>query len=171
MTQDELKSLMHYNELTGICTWGGREGNTFFNSKYKGKTVGCTNKGNGYIEVKINRKVYKLHRLIWLYMTGEMPKIVDHIDHNRSNNIWINLRDVKTCAGNAKNQKRYENNSTGYSGVTFNKSHKKKPWCARIGIDGKRIYLGSFATKEDAIRAKRDAELKHGFHRNHNCVQ
>jgi len=171
MNYDEVRNLMTYDKATGICRWKERKGHKFFNTKYAGKTMGTVHKGYGYVCVKTNKKTYFLHRLIWLYMTGEMPKVIDHINHDRSDNKWVNLRDVKSYANNSKNRSRFKSNWTGYSGVTFNKCYKKKPWCARIGIGNKRVYLGSFKTKEEAIEAKKLAEVKYGFHRNHNCVR
>jgi len=162
LTLERVQESIHYNPTTGVCTW--------LRGRNKGKTVGWLTK-SGYIETKIDQVSVKLHRLIWLLVTGKYPTgEIDHKDHNKSNNVWSNLRDV-TRLVNMQNKHKYVNNTTGCAGVTFNKACKSKPWCARIGVKGKRIYLGSFATQVDAVAAKVAAELKYGFHRNHNSTR
>jgi hypothetical protein len=60
---------------------------------------------------------------------------------------------------NTFNGKIYKNNKSGYSGVVYNKKHKK--WHARINIKGKCVYLGAYENKEKAIKTRKEAELKH----------
>ena len=76
MTQEYLRSIIHYDPKTGL-----------FQRKWSyglGKPTRCTI--HGYVMVVINKKMYRAHRLAFLYMTGDIPNEVDHIDHNRSNN-------------------------------------------------------------------------------------
>jgi len=92
------------------------------------------------------------HRLAFLYMEGVFPpNQVDHIDRNRKNNRWENLR----TATNAENCR----NRTGVIGVYENK--KTGGWYASIGVEGKSKYLGYFKTKEDALKARQDGENKY----------
>ena len=72
-----------------------------------------------------------VHRLIWVYMTGEQPDTVDHIDGDGLNNKWSNLRNV-THRENAKNQKLFKNNTSGVSGVCFRKDSGK--WRSLIKV-------------------------------------
>ena len=58
-------------------------------------------------------------------------------------------------------------NTSGVTGVCFSKKGNK--WFARIRLDGKSKHLGSFADKQDAIEARKDAEIKYGFHPNHGA--
>ncbi|CAN7604802.1 HNH endonuclease [Bosea sp. LjRoot237] len=73
----------------------------------------------GYVLISINGDVFSAHRLAWKIMTGRDPKeIVDHIDGNRSNNAWSNLREA-THAENSRNRKPNRNSNVGKKGVSF----------------------------------------------------
>jgi len=50
-------------------------------------------------------------------------------------------------------------------GVSFHRRQRK--WNARIMVDKKPIHLGSLTTMEKAIEARKEAEIKYGFHYNH----
>ena len=71
---------------------------------------------------------------------------------------------TQSC-GCLRNERRLlyamKNSTSGVIGVTFH--NKNKSWNARINHDGKRIHLGAFKNKEDAIKARRDAEIKYGY--------
>jgi len=66
---------------------------------------------------------------------------------------------------NAKNLPLYVNNTSGIMGVSFHRRQRK--WNARIMVDKKPIHLGSLTTMEKAIEARKEAEIKYGFHYNH----
>ena len=85
-------------------------------------------------------------------------KFYDHIDRNELNNRSNNLRPA-THQENSCNKSIQSNNTSGVSGVSYNNYLAK--WVARIGVSNKRIYLGSFANKDDAIRARLQAEIKY----------
>lgn len=107
----------------------------------------------------------KAHRLIFLLVLGFIPEgTVDHINHNRDDNRWINLR-VVSKSTNAKNLSKYTTNSSGVTGVSWHKGQQK--WVARIMVNRKAIQLGSFATKEEAVDVRRAALIKYNFHENH----
>lgn len=114
-----------------------------------------TSHGRG--QVKIDGKNYKTHRLIWLLTYGYMPDFIDHIDRNPMNNKISNLRSV-TKSENEHNRGIYKNNSSGYPGVCFNKQENK--YQAEITANGKRIYLGRFATAEEAFLAYQLAKIQ-----------
>ena len=82
----------------------------------------------------------------------------DHIDRNELNNLEINLRPA-TASENSQNRKRNSNNTSGVIGVGWDKNCQK--WIARIKIQGRSIYLGSFINKDDAIIARLKAEQKY----------
>lgn len=103
----------------------------------------------------------KLHRLVMNINDSSVE--VDHIIHpprreHKIDNRKSNLRLV-SHANNAKNHVIQSNNSSGTSGVHF--SERDGKWIARISVDGKRIYLGSFDKKEEAIQVRRDAEIEY----------
>jgi len=112
---------------------------------------------NGYICVGIDWKYYKAHRIIWAMTTGAWPKgQIDHINGIRSDNRLCNLRDASKSL-NAQNLRRpRKDNRLGLLGV-----HKQRnSFIADISIDGKGIYLGSFATPELAHVAYLEAKRK-----------
>ena len=161
LTQEHLKKVLHYNPDTGIFTWKAREG--------CGRRAGAIAGGrcNGYVVIGINYKHYTAHRLAFLYMCGSFPnRHVDHIDHNRSNNKFNNLRAV-TQAQNNRNATAQKNNSSGVTGVYWAK--KKRRWLAKIGYNNKVIHLGAFKDKRLAIEARKAGEKKYGYHENHGA--
>ena len=84
-------------------------------------------------------------------LNPENKKCVDHIDNDRQNNKLINLR-YATSSQNAQNAKLSSKNTIGKKGVSWNEKAMK--WTARIMINGKRITLGSFINKDDAINIR-----------------
>jgi len=104
---------------------------------------------------------FRAHRLAWLFMTGEMPPKgfeIDHVNGRRSDNRWANLRLV-TRAQNNMNHGIQSNNKSGQPGVSYQR--RRSNWTARIVVDRRTILLGDFANKDDAIAARRKAELKY----------
>ena len=161
LTQEHLKSILHYCPNTGIFT----RLKTASPTAVKGATAGCLNKYTGYLQIKIDGISYRAHRLAWFYVYGVWPSYqIDHKDHVRSHN-WIgNLRDV-TNTENHKNQKKNKNNSSGVTGVHWAENVKK--WQAMIGVGGKQKNLGYFCNIDEAVKARERANKKYGFHQNH----
>lgn len=168
-TQKDLKKLFHYNPETGVFTRLTQP----CNSVKIGDTVGHISKVKNsdlrYYLTQILGKHYKLHRLAFLYMTGEFPEQhVDHIDGNGLNNKWENLRDV-TRSQNGRNRKININNNSGYPGVSYFKQTKK--WRAAINIEkGTKKHLGYFDSFEEAkvvrIEAEKQTEYVRSTHDN-----
>ena len=150
-----LNKELYYEEKTGELYYKNK-------GQRKSNLVSCLDV-NGYKRVTFGQESYKAHRVIWKMYYKKEPNIIDHIDGNPSNNKIENLRSVEVCENN-KNKKMQKNNSTGYCGVYF----RGKKYVARIGKNGKVINLGYFVRKEDAIKARLDAEIKYGFSKNHN---
>jgi hypothetical protein len=154
LTQSRLKELLHYDPDTGVFT---RLVTTSSNAKV-GDVAGSIN-NNRYLNICIDSKLYPAHRLAVLYMTGSFPKKhTDHIDGDRANNRWTNLREC-TPAENHQNRTSHKNSSSKYIGVCWHRRDQK--WVAHIRINGKRIHLGYFETEESAHQAycKAKAEL------------
>ena len=170
LTQEYLQSILHYAPESGVFTWIKTS-----KAGWVGKTAGCirlhpnckkTQNKLHYLVIHILGKLYKAHRLAWLYMTGKFPEgLIDHEDGNGLNNKFSNLRPA-TVFTNNQNSVRPITNSSGYKGVY---PHKKNgTWIAQITYNKVQHYLGSFATPEaasEAVRAKR-IEL-HGEFANH----
>ena len=123
----------------------------------RGDTVGCAN-GKGYLVVSVNGNSFRVHRLIFLYHKGYLPKIVDHDDVDTLNNKIGNLRGCNSSE-NSMNAKIGENNTSGVKGVCLNIRNNK--WRAEIKVNYKQIYIGEYVDINDAARAVRMERIKH----------
>lgn len=162
LTQKRLKEILDYDPETGIFTYAKNHGRM-----KKGDRAGNIN-SHGYVNIKVLDRLWKAHRLAFFYMEGDTPGAVDHINHVRTDNRWINLRPADRAI-NGKNQRMGSNNKSGVTGVFWHKSAKK--WVAQIRVNRKRVHLGSFASFDDAVAARKEAEVEHGFHPNHGKPQ
>ena len=155
LTQERLKELLDYDPETGVFIWK-------INRKYtakKGSVAGCLK--NNYWHISVNGNRYLAHRLAFLWMEGYLPENqVDHIDRNKINNRWSNLREVsQTC--NMRNRAVLKNNKYKITGISFHKKLNKIR--ADIRISRKLIYLGIFDNLLDAVKARWEAEVKYNF--------
>lgn len=112
---------------------------------------------NGYVCGCKNNKKVALHR--YLMNCEEKNKVVDHINRNKKDNRLCNLR-VCGKSLNAFNVDIRKNNTSGVTGVWFRKDTKK--WVAEIKKDYKKICLGCYKTKEEAVLARKKAEKEIG---------
>ena len=140
ITQNYLKEIFDYKD--GNLLWKIKKSNRV----KVGDIVGSKN-NEGYIQTNLNGGRYKVHRLIWMWHYGFFPELIDHIDHNPSNNKIENLR-IATQAENFRNRPKQSNNTSGFKGVSFHKDRKK--FQAKIKINGKQIYLGLFQSAKEA---------------------
>lgn len=117
----------------------------------------CWHYAYDYIHTKIpsTGKVLALHRLI---MNPSEEMCVDHINHNKFDNRKKNLR-IVTSQQNSYNRTIYSRNTSGTTGVSYAKTKKK--WRATISVDKKWKHLGYFDKKEDAVKARKEAEEKY----------
>lgn len=100
-------------------------------------------------------KIILLHRLI---TNCPKDKVVDHANRNKVDCRKVNLR-ICTQLENNKNKSISKRNKSGVVGVSWHKRENK--WRAQITVDHKTIYLGDFTNKEEAIKARLQAEKKH----------
>ena len=158
ITQEILKSLLHYDPETGVFTWLADRGG----GVSMGDVAGGDD-GRGYIRIRINGKRHKAHRLVWLYVYGHFPsQHMDHINRNPSDNRLCNLREVND-AQNAQNKKTYKNSKSGIRGVRWHTQFSK--WHVRLMVNGKQNSLGLYDTIEEAISVRKAAEIKYHTHR------
>lgn len=157
ITHEYLLSQLTYDETTGYFHWKN------FKGRPRAKIdlpAGC--KGtNGRWVIRLKGNVYTAHRLAWFYVYKAWPQYtIDHIDKDCTNNRIANLRDV-TNAVNHSNRTKSPKNTSGVTGVCFNRKFDK--WVARIWVNQRQIFLGNFSDKNDAIRVRREAEKKYNF--------
>ena len=119
---------------------------------------------SGYINIRVNNKTYLAHRLIWLYVYGKWPIIIDHINGNKIDNRICNLRNATYQQNNCN--KKFIENTSGIKGVCWDKVRGK--WFARIMLNYKSINIGRFDNLNDAKLAIEAARIKyHGEFANH----
>lgn len=156
LTQLELKAQLNYNINTGIFT---RLLINKFSPQKVGNVAG-TILNDGYIAIMVNSKVYKAHRLAWLYVYGYFPEIVDHVNGNPSDNRIANLREA-THQQNMCNSKLRKNNTSGIKGVSWHKKSQK--WHAQIQFNKIKKHIGYFDSLEDAKKSIQEArKIYHG---------
>lgn len=175
LTQQELKKLICYDPETGIFTWRCRGIEYFdhcknpeltykqWNAQNAGKEAGCI--VCGYCDIILLKKKYLAHRLAWFYMEVYWPEHqIDHIDRNRSNNKWDNLRHVSQSC-NLKNVFLGKGNTTGVRGVTYRKD--RNIYQVYISTNTKHKYVGCYKTLKEAAMARWKVEVEHSYP---NCL-
>lgn len=148
---EELQKRLSYDPETGVFTWIVRT-----SSRTPAGSIAGSIDSNGYNKIPFCGRNWLAHRFAWLFATGEDPGVytIDHINRNRGDNRFENLR-LATPGQQNGNQPLKSNNTSGFRGVYWNKAQKK--WRARLqGKDGDK-FLGSFAVKEEAVAAYRKA--------------
>lgn len=110
----------------------------------------------GHVYLK-DRNGILMHRLV-MGLEKHDPRFVDHISHKTLDNRKANLR-IADNQTNQMNKSMQNNNTSGAVGVSLNKKSNK--WEAYIRINKKRIYLGLFENFDDAVKARKEAEIKY----------
>jgi HNH endonuclease len=124
-----------------------------------GAVAGTLN-DRGYLIIRVDYQNYRGHRLAWFYITGEWPDQIDHIDMDKANNRWANLREA-TKSQNQANTGMSKSNTSGLKGVHLVKS--KGRYQASIKVDGRQTFLGYYQSPHVAhIAAIAARALAHG---------
>ena len=161
ITREEIISMFTYNEETGDLQ---------FKAGYKAPngrvlisdSVGTLTR-SGYKRTTLNCKSFMVHHLIWIMHYGDITTggkyVIDHKNSIRNDNRLSNLRLI-TSRQNSINRSLSSKNTTGYHGVTYNRFSNK--WIAVIHTEAyKQKQLGSYSTLEEAVSARKAAELKY----------
>jgi hypothetical protein len=154
ITREDVELLLRYEKETGQFYWRVTNSNRAVVGTLAG-TVDC----NGRIIIKINRKSYLAHQLVWL-ITHHVwpPDEIDHKNGDAGDNRIDNLR-IATHAENMRNSRKRSNNTSGFKGVDWRRDKGK--WRAKIQVDSKSLHIGYFPTAEDAHAAYCSAAEKH----------
>lgn len=153
ITQQLLKDLFDYRE-DGVFV---RKVSTSNRVKV-GDVVGWENVKGRYLAACVNGKKHYMHRLIFLYHHGYIPKYIDHIDNDGTNNRIENLREA-THSQNLCNTKRRKINKSGAKNVSWCRSSKK--WGVYLRIKGKQTYFGVYEDLELAELVAIEAREKY----------
>ncbi len=172
---DVLRQLLRYEPDTGKLYWLPRGLEWFCDAKSPERIANSWNtrhsgglafkrQTKGYFSGTLLRQKLLAHRVIFAHHHGKWPEYIDHADGNPSNNRIENLRDV-SHQKNMQNMPVSIRNKSGIMGVGWRKNEQK--WAARITVDGRRHSLGYYHDKNEAIVARKNAEIRFGFHQNH----
>lgn len=175
ITQQYLKECLYYDSDTGVFTWLSRplchfkdaRAMKITNTSHDGNRAGTVftppNSRASYISIGINGHPYRAHRLAFLYVYGSLPEAgIDHKNGIGTDNRIENIREASTME-NHRNMPIPSDNKSGVMGVGF---HKKR-WRAFISVKRRQIHLGNFINFDDAVSARKKAEIDLGFHPNH----
>lgn len=118
---------------------------------------------HGYIKthfyVDEKKTTAYLHRIILGFKHGDKRKI-DHKNRNKVDCRKENLR-IATSHTNSMNGSIRKTNHSGIIGVSLNNHCKYKKWSAELILNNKKVYQKYFENKEDAIKARLEAEAKY----------
>lgn len=169
-TDADILDALSYEPSTGVLRWRLRgrgefssdRAFNFWNTKYGGKVALAAIGSGGYLAGKLRGRYLSAHRAAFAIMTGSLPEgDVDHIDGDRANNRWSNLR-VVTRSENCANRAMHKNNTSGEVGVCFD--NKSRKWRAKI----RSTVIGHFDNFADAATARRLAvAIDGGFTERH----
>lgn len=153
ISAEEARALFCYDQVTGVLTWRASIGRRIT----VGMIAGYVDRHSGYTIVVVRARRYFVHRVAWLMVIGSWPaNEIDHIDGQRSNNAWANLRDVSRRVNSENQRAARKINKCGLLGV----SKKKYSYAANIVSLGEVHYLGRFKTANDAHEAYLVAKRK-----------
>jgi hypothetical protein len=173
LTYDIVRQLLKYEPETGKFYWLHRPREfcardrdyVRWNARYAGTEAFTFTNRDGYRVGKILHREYNAHRIAWLLTHKAWPiGQVDHIDGNPANNRADNLRDV-SIVENQRNAKRRSDNSSGITGVAWDKRAMK--WRVQISVNCRVKTIGRFPTIEEAAAARATANVEHGFSKRH----
>jgi len=147
LTQEILRENFRYEPETGHFFWNKQNK---WNRRDLTNPISCKDR-YGYVVVGSilsgKFKNYRVHRLIWIYVHGQIKHEIDHINGIRNDNRLCNLREV-THQQNMMNRSRQKSKS-GFRGI-YKASGKTDSWAAEITYKGVRHYLGVHKTPEEA---------------------
>jgi hypothetical protein len=150
ITQERLMELVSYDPLSGRFCWIKTAGNR----SPSGSPITAKSK-YGYVRVGIDGRRYLAHRLAFLYVLGVFPDHeVDHINNNRADNSWANLRPAMRVQ-NARNLSISSRNTSGFVGVCLDK--RRGLFRAYVRHNKRQMWLGYFASVDAAVAARRNA--------------
>ena len=151
VTAERLRHLLRYEPSSGLFFWKHANSPRIKVGDLAGSET------QGYINIQIDGKLYRAHRLAWLYNTGAWPALnLDHVNGISTDNSMENLREANQSENTANARGKAK---SGFKGVTAYRGR----WVASIRKNGMREHLGVFDTPEEAHCAYVDAAQRlHG---------
>ena len=143
-TQERLHKLLDYDPGTGDFIWRKRHGSA------SAGQIADYKSDDGYIQVRVDGRLYQAHRLAWFHVYGQWPPDLDHRNRMRTDNRIRNLRPC-TKSQNQANRPCQSNSKSGFKGVFWSKRRSK--WYAQIKKGRTRCHIGQFDDPIDAAKA------------------
>lgn len=130
--------IFQYDPTTGHFYWKS--------GRHEGNKTGYIN-GRGYICLRFKKRRFYAHRVAWEMSVGPLRGLqIDHINGNRADNRLVNLRPATPVQNNANTRK--------YKGLLPKGVYPKgRKFSAALGLNGKKQYIGTFPTSEEAHEA------------------
>ena len=116
----------------------------------------CAHKDGGTFYAVGGTPQVKMHRVILRLQSDTGGEITDHINRNGLDNRRANLRVVNHTI-NGRNRKTSRNNKSGHNGVSWDSVNYK--WKACISVNNKTVTVGRYNNINDAVQARKDAEV------------
>ena len=153
LTIERLREVLDYCPGTGLFTWKVNRG------PVKAGDLAGSADTHGYRHITVNGKIFLAHRLSFFYVYERWPDgDIDHKNGIKTDNRILNLREA-TVSKNMQNRKINKNASSPCKGVCW--LNRSRRWVAQIQISSVKIHLGQFIRLEDAIAARKAAEITH----------
>jgi len=154
-----LRALMRYDPNTGSLRWN-RRGHLQGHQCNRDREAGSISKQTGYRTVRVDHRLYQAHRVIWALVHGKWPDDhVDHINGDKLDNRFANLRSVPNAINRQNTRKARADSQTGVQGVGLDK--RRGLFHARLRTDGRTRHLGYFANSDEAHAAYVAAKRRH----------
>jgi hypothetical protein len=152
ITKERLHELFEYRD--GALYWKIRPAQVVQIGDRAGSAIVGSRR---YRQVRIDRKNYSEHRLIYLMFNGSLPAVIDHIDCDPNNNRIENLR---PCTNQENGRNRRGSCASGVKGVGWHKYRKQ--WVVQLNVNGKNTHFGYFTNIKEAERMAKF--VRHLFH-------
>lgn len=156
-----LRQLLRYEPDSGLLVWENNPDQPpWWNARYAGRIAGRKRPG-GYVVVKVLGGAFLAHRLIWKIVTGAEPQEIDHINRDKHDNRWANLRNGDHSQ-NMRNRGLLKTNTSGHRHISWSASLDR--WVVQLRVHGKGQRQVAYATSiEDAVAARDAAYERFGY--------
>ncbi|RPJ80704.1 MAG: HNH endonuclease, partial [Acidobacteria bacterium] len=130
--RERLQAVFSYDPETGLLTWKRREGDDRLTRGWNAKNAGRSPRvdKHGYVNVLVAGRRFAAGRVIWMMMTGEEVREIDHRNGVTDDNRWDNLRPA------TRSQQSQNRDSRG-----FYRDHTGR-YRVQLSVMGRKVHVG-----------------------------